>query len=107
MGTSHQYRGWKAEQCRPHSNRRKGFRALHHEVGYDSFGSISEGDYTLHAKAPGDRVAEREMRVTNADEEKCSPKIDVTLGFRVGDTGTHVKGIDKPSALDSEFRKWR
>ena len=63
----------------------------------------------MHAKAPGDRVAEREMRVTNADEEKCPPKIDVTLGFRVCDTGTHVKGkgIDKPTDLDSEFRKWR
>jgi hypothetical protein len=73
--------------------------------GSFSFGSIPQGDYTLHAKAPGYRAAEREIRVTNTDEEKCSPKIDVTLGFRVCDTGTKVKGVDKPSDLDSEFRK--
>jgi hypothetical protein len=69
-----------------------------------SFGSIPKGDYTLHAKAPGYRVAEREIRVTNTREQKCSPKIHVTLGFGVCDTGTHVKGVDKPSDLDSEFR---
>jgi hypothetical protein len=72
--------------------------------GSFSFGSIPKGDYTLHAKAPGYRVAEREIRVTNTGEQKCSPKIHVTLGFGVCDTGTHVKGVDKPSDLDSEFR---
>jgi hypothetical protein len=70
-----------------------------------SFGSISKGNYTLHAKVPGYRVAQREIRVTNTDEEKCSPRIDVTLGFGACDTGTHVKGVDKPSDLDSEFGK--
>jgi hypothetical protein len=75
--------------------------------GFFSFGSIPKGDYTLQAKVPGYHVAERQIRVTNTDEEKCSPKIDVTLGFRVCDTGTHVKGVDKPSDLDSEFLKWR
>ena len=73
--------------------------------GFFSFGSIPKGDYTLHAKAPGYREAEREIRVTSTDEEKCSPKIEVTLGLRVCDTGTHIKGVDKPSDLDSEFRK--
>jgi hypothetical protein len=73
--------------------------------GSFSFGSIPKGDYTLHAEAPGYRVAEREIRVTNTDEKKCSPKIDVTLGFRVCDTGVRVKGVDKPSDLDSEFAK--
>ena len=73
--------------------------------GLFSFGSIPKGDYTLHAKAPGYRVAERELRITNTGENKCSPTIDVKLGFRVCDTGTHIKGVDKPSDLDSEFRK--
>ena len=73
--------------------------------GSFSFGSIPKGDYTLHAKVTGYHVAEREIRVTNTGEEKCSAKIDITLGFRVCDTGTHVKGVDKPSDLDSEFRK--
>jgi hypothetical protein len=75
--------------------------------GSFSLGSIPKGDYMLHAKAPGYRVAEREIRVTHTDEKKCSPKIDITLGFRYCDTGTQVKGVDKPSDLDSEFRKWR
>jgi hypothetical protein len=43
--------------------------------------------------------------VTETDEEKCSPKIDVTLGFGSCDAGTYVKGVDKPSDLDSEFRQ--
>src|ERR1700737_3643074 len=73
--------------------------------GFFSFGSMPKGDYTLHAKATGYHVAEREIRVTNTGEEKCSPKIDITLGFRVCDTGTHVKGVDKPSDLESELRK--
>jgi Carboxypeptidase regulatory-like domain len=73
--------------------------------GSFSFSSIPNGDYTLHAEAPGYRVAKREIRVTNTDEEKCSPKIDVTLGFGSCDTGTYVKGVDKPSDLDSEFRQ--
>jgi Carboxypeptidase regulatory-like domain len=73
--------------------------------GSFSFGSIPKGDYTLHAEAPGYHVAEREVRVTNTNENKCSPKIDVTLGFGVCDTGTRVKGVDKPSDLDSEYPK--
>jgi hypothetical protein len=75
--------------------------------GFFSFGSVAKGGYTLRAKAPGYHVAEREIRVTNTNETKCSPKIDVTLGFNVCDTGTHVKGVDNPSDLDSEFPKWR
>ena len=71
------------------------------------FGSIPKGDYTLHAKAPGYRAAERGIRVTTAHEKKCSPKIDVTLGLGSCDTGTHVKGVDQPSDLDSESPKWR
>jgi hypothetical protein len=73
--------------------------------GSFSFGSIPKGDYTLHAKAPGYHVAQREISVNHTGEEKCSPKIDVTLGLRVCDTGTHIKGVDKPSDLDSEFGK--
>jgi len=34
--------------------------------GSFSFGSIPKGNYTLHAKAPSYRVAEREIRVTKA-----------------------------------------
>jgi hypothetical protein len=73
--------------------------------GSFSFGSIPKGNYTLHAKAPSYRVAEREIRVTKADEKKCSSKIDVKLGFGMCDTGTHVKGVDKPSDLDAGFSK--
>ncbi len=60
--------------------------------GFFSFGSVAKGGYTLHAKAPGYHAAEREIRVTNTN---------------VCDTGTHVKGVDNPSDLDSEFPKWR
>ena len=73
--------------------------------GSFSFSSIPNGDYTLHAETTGYRVAKREIRVTNTDEEKRSPKINVTLGFGSCDTGTYVKGVDKPSGLDSEFRQ--
>jgi carboxypeptidase family protein len=72
--------------------------------GSFSFSAIPNGDYTLHAEAPGYRVAKREIRVTNTDEEKCSPKIDVTLGFGSCDTGTYIKSVDKLFDLDSEFR---
>ena len=75
--------------------------------GSFSFSAVPNGDYTLHAEAPGYRVAKREIRVTNTDEEKCSPKIEVTLGFGSCDTGTYVKGVDRPSDLDSEFRNRR
>jgi hypothetical protein len=61
--------------------------------GSFSFGSIPKGDYTLHVKAPAYRTAEREIRVTNSDEEKSLPKIDVTLGFRRCEASTHVKGV--------------
>jgi Carboxypeptidase regulatory-like domain len=47
--------------------------------GFFSFGSIPKGDYTLHAKVTGYHVAEREIRVTNTGEEKCSPKIAITV----------------------------
>jgi hypothetical protein len=49
--------------------------------GSFSFSSIPNGDYTLHAETTGHRVAKREIRVTNTDEEKCSPKIDVHLAL--------------------------
>ena len=75
--------------------------------GSFSFGSIPKGDYTLHATAPGYREAKREIRVTNTNKKKCSPKIDVKLGFGSCDTGTRVKGVDKLSDLDSEFPKNR
>ena len=63
--------------------------------GYFSFHSIPKGDYTLHVESPGYYVAEREIRVISASEKKCSPKIEVTLGVQICDTGTYVKGVDK------------
>jgi hypothetical protein len=33
------------------------------------------------------------------------PKIEVTLGFGSCDTGTYVKGVDRPSDSDSELCK--
>ena len=74
-------------------------------MGSFSFGSIPKGDYTLHVEATGYYVAEREIRVTSGDEEKCSPKIEVTLGLKMCDTGIYIKGVDKPSDLDSQFGK--
>ncbi len=74
-------------------------------MGSFSFGSIPKGGYTLHVEATGYYVAEREIRVTSGDEEKCSPKIEVTLGLKVCDTGIYIKGVDKPSDLDSQFGK--
>jgi hypothetical protein len=35
--------------------------------GSFSFGAIPKGDYTLHGKAPGYRVAARDIQVTNVD----------------------------------------
>jgi hypothetical protein len=68
--------------------------------GSFSFGLIPKGDYTLHVIAPGYHVVERQIRVTNTNEKKCSPKIDVRLGFDVCDSGTRVTGVDKLSDLD-------
>jgi hypothetical protein len=73
--------------------------------GSFSFGSISQGDYALHAAAPGYHAADRKLRVTHTNEGKCSPKIEITLGFQVCDTGIRVKGVDKFFDLDSEFGK--
>lgn len=73
--------------------------------GSFSFGSIPEGDYTLHIKAPGYHEAQRALRVSHSNAKGCKPKIDVTLGLVVCDTGTYIKGVDKPSDLDADFHK--
>lgn len=74
--------------------------------GSFSFGSIPEGNYTLHIKASGYREVQRDLRVSRS-EKQCEPTIDVKLGLRVCDTGTYVKGVDKPSDLDAGFRNGR
>jgi hypothetical protein len=78
--------------------------------GSFSVGSIPKGDYTLHAKAPGYRVAERAIRVTHTDEKKCSPKISrqqwseiadqprlSLLGWYTRDRGFISKSKTRPS----------
>ena len=49
--------------------------------GFFSFGSMPKGDYTLHAKATGYHVAEREIRVTNTGEENARPKLTLHSAF--------------------------
>lgn len=73
--------------------------------GSFSFRSTPEGNYRLHVKATGYREAQRDLRVSHSDENKCKPKIDVKLGFRVCDTGTYIRGVDKPSDLDADSHK--
>jgi Carboxypeptidase regulatory-like domain len=74
-------------------------------AGTFSFGPIPHGDYTLHVKAHGYHEAQRDLRVNHSKGKKCKSKIDVTLGFDVCDAGTNIKGVDKPSDLDTDFQK--
>jgi hypothetical protein len=82
------------------------FTARSNAKGSFSFSPIPKGDYTLHVKAPGYHEALRDIRVTRITK-KCSPKIQIRLGFKVCDTGTYINGVDKPSDLDSEFGRYR
>ena len=75
--------------------------------GVFRFDSVRKGFYTLHATAHGYSETEREISVIRDDGRNCSPKIEVTLGTSVCSTGTYVKGIDKPSDLDADFRNSR
>src|SRR6202140_2072705 len=67
------------------------------------FGSLPKRDYTLRVDAPGYQHVERQLRVTRTNNKHCRAKIDVKLGFQVCDTGTYIKGVDKPGDLDAEF----
>ncbi len=64
-----------------------------------SFGPVSKGNYLLRATAPGYHTVERDLLVTHDKYKACQPKIEVTLGLRVCDSGTYVKGFDKKSDL--------
>lgn len=71
--------------------------------GEFSFRLVPKGDYTLNVAAKGYHKAQRDIRVIRTGSQSCHRKIAVTLGVRVCDTGTRIKGIDKPSDLDADF----
>jgi len=71
--------------------------------GKFSFRLVPEGDYTLNAAANGYHGVQRDIRVIRTGSQSCHQKIAVTLGVSVYDTGTRIKGIDKPSDLDADF----
>jgi len=76
------------------------FRERSDAKGKFFFGSLPKRDYTLHVDAPGYHHVERQLRDTRTNNKHCRAKIDVKLGFRVCDTGTYIKGIDKPGDLE-------
>ena len=80
------------------------FHTKSDDKGFFSFGSTPKGNYTLHVNAPGWQEAQRDLEVTDKDGKKCKPQIDVGLGLRFCSTGVYVKGVDKPSDLDPDFR---
>ncbi|MGA8271815.1 MAG: carboxypeptidase-like regulatory domain-containing protein [Candidatus Sulfotelmatobacter sp.] len=72
-------------------------------AGSFRFRLVPKGDYTLHVEPRLGYIGiQREIRVTKSNEEKYSRKIDITLGTSSCTTGTEVKGVDKPSDLDSK-----
>ena len=82
------------------------FTASSDKEGRFSFGLIPKGGYLLRAKGPvGYSEVQREIRVTNNNEKRCSPKIEVSLGPGSCSSGTRIKGVDKPSDLESESVK--
>ena len=81
------------------------FRTQSDAKGKFSFRSVPKGDYTPHAAAYPYLEAHRDIRVTNADRQRCHPKIAVKLGVSVCSTTTYIKGIDKPSDLDDDFKQ--
>lgn len=71
--------------------------------GKFSFRLVPKGDYTLNVAAEGLHKAHRDIRVIRTGNRSCHRNIAVTLGAGVCDTGTYIKGIDKPSDLDTDF----
>jgi len=71
--------------------------------GQFSFRLVPKGDYTLNASTKGLHKAQRDIRVIRTGSHSCHQKIAITLGVSICDTGTRIKGIDKPSDLDAEF----
>lgn len=82
------------------------FTASSDNKGRFSFGPIPKGDYLLRAKGPvGYSEVQREIRVTRNNKNRCSPKIEVSLGPGSCSSGARIKGVDKPSDLGSELAK--
>jgi carboxypeptidase family protein len=81
------------------------FRTHSDAKGKFSFRSVSKGDYTLHAAADGYHEAQREIRVTRTDGLACHRRIGVRLGMSYCESATYIKGIDKPSDLDADFKR--
>lgn len=79
------------------------FRTHSDTKGKFSFRSVPKGDYTLNVAAEGLHKANRDIRVIRTGNRSCHRKIAVTLGVSVCDTGTYIKGIDKPSDLDADL----
>jgi hypothetical protein len=79
------------------------FRTHSDAKGKFSFRLVPKGDYTLDAAAKGYHKAQRDIRVIRTGSQSCHQKIAVALGVGVCDTGTRIKGIDKPSDLDADF----
>jgi hypothetical protein len=71
--------------------------------GKFSFRLVPKGDYTLNVAAKGYHKVQRDIRVTHMGSQSCHRKITVTLGVSSCDTGTRIKGIDKPSDLDADL----
>ncbi len=79
------------------------FTATSDNQGRFSFGPIPKGDYLLRANGPsGYSEVRREIRVTENNAKRCSPKIEISLGPGSCSSGTRTKGVDKPSDLESE-----
>jgi len=73
--------------------------------GRFEFTGVPKGNYTLHATSRDYHVADRDIEVISAGSQQCEPAIEIQLGFDVCDTGVFVRGVDKPSDLDSERGK--
>jgi Carboxypeptidase regulatory-like domain len=69
------------------------------------FNPVSQGDYTMRIDAPGYGKVVRQLRVTQTNDRHCRTQIEVTLGLKVCDTGTFVKGFDKQSDLLKELER--
>ncbi len=71
--------------------------------GNFSLRTVPRGDYTLNVAAEDYHTAHRDIRVTDTGSQSCRRKIEVTLGVTGCDTGTRIKGVDKPSDLDADL----
>jgi Carboxypeptidase regulatory-like domain len=78
------------------------FRTHSDAQGKFLFRLVPQGDYTLHATAKGYHEVQRDIRLIRTGSQSCHRKIAVTLGTSVCDSGTNIKGIDKPSDLDAD-----